>query len=74
MALTLAGSNDVVVQSIHNNNGDITAVSGGYTDFTLQSGIFVGTANLKNTTTGTAPTWTSGSATAAGSAIAIKVQ
>lgn len=69
VALTLSGSNDVIVQAIF--GGTVTAIDGAYNGNGTFSTNFAWAYAL-NTTTGTAPTWTQASTTAAVAAIAIK--
>jgi hypothetical protein len=71
VALTLAGSNDLIIQmqSISTAN-TINSVST-YSNFSSFGANNVATADLENTTSGSAPTWIfSGSATSRGNAIA----
>ena len=72
-ALTLSGSNDLIVQTFRcGTTKHVTAVSGTYTnpaDFSSNQGW----AGSINTSSGTAPSWTlSGAARGAGAAIAVK--
>jgi len=69
LALTLGGSNDVIVQAIVPGLGATSITT--YGSFATSSDI--ASASLVNTTSGTAPTWTlSGSSTATTGAIALK--
>jgi hypothetical protein len=68
VALTLTGTNDIMFQVV-NPAGSCSSVSGSYTAW-FNAG--AGSAYLLNTTSGTAPTWTCTSGTAALSAIAFK--
>jgi hypothetical protein len=71
VGLTLAGTKDVIVQGLFTSGGNVTGVSTPYSNF--QGTSFTGQADLENTSSGTAPTWTnSNSQTAAGAAIAIQ--
>jgi hypothetical protein len=73
VALTLTGSNDVIVQIMYSSTGHTyTAIDTGYTeDFGNTGSAGQGAAHLLNTTTGTAPTWTASTTQpAAASAIA----
>jgi hypothetical protein len=73
VSLTLNGSNDVIVQA-DECSGSISAVSGnGFAENPGFSSIGAnGIAFSSNTTSGGAPTWTSGGSTDAQSALAIK--
>jgi hypothetical protein len=58
-AQTLTGSTDIIVQWIVAANGDITAVSGSYTNpFAVSANTNMAFAGVLNTSSGTAPTWT----------------
>jgi hypothetical protein len=70
--LTLTGTNDAIVQSVASGGSGVTAISAPYTTLDTPGGD--GVANLLNTTSGAAPTWTQGNGVAAASGIAIKCQ
>jgi len=67
VALTLSGSNDVIIQT----NIFASQATSSITTYGNFSATFGGTADLENTASGAAPTWTAGgSSTAVNSAIA----
>lgn len=68
VALTLTGTNDVILQASKNNN-DLSSISSPYGNF--QHLLGVGVADSENTVSGTAPSWSmTGSSRLGGMAIA----
>lgn len=76
VTLSITGTNDFILQGSDGLNTDPTAISGPYTDFLGPNGLGLGTGDLLNSTSGTAPTFTAAgnSGGKIASAVALKCQ
>ncbi len=62
VALTLSGTNDVIIQTLSNYNSETMTISSPYGN--LSGSGYVWAADSENTNSGTAPTWTTGGGSA----------